>query len=99
MNGFTAFSVKPLRVTAGVGIVFSLIGLVALFYTVIDRLFIHPQMMAGYTALMSVLLIVGGLVLLSLGMIGEYVGRIYMCINNTPQYVICETTDEKRESH
>ena len=99
MNGFTAFSVKPLRITAGVGIVFSLIGLVALIYTVVDRLFIHPQMMAGYTALMSVLLIVGGLVLLSLGMIGEYVGRIYMCINNTPQYVISETTDEKRESH
>lgn len=99
MNGFTAFSVKPLRITAGVGIVFSLIGLAALIYTIVDRLFLHPQMTAGYTALMSVLLIVGGLVLLSLGMIGEYVGRIYMCINNTPQFVISETTDEKRESH
>ena len=91
MNGFTAFSVKPLRLTAGVGTVFSLIGLGLLIFTIVDRL-LHPDMAPGYTALMSVLLIVGGLVLLSLGLIGEYVGRIYMCINNTPQFVISEST-------
>ena len=95
MNGFTAFSVKPLRITAAVGVVFSLIGLGLLIFTIVDR-FVHPEMVAGYTALMSVLLIIGGLVLLSLGMIGEYVGRIYMCINNTPQFVIRETTEDKQ---
>ncbi len=95
MNGFTAFSVKPLRITAGVGIVFSLIGLGLLIFTIIDR-FVHPDIVAGYTALMSVLLIIGGLVLLSLGMIGEYIGRIYMCINNTPQFVIRETTEDNK---
>lgn len=97
MNGFTAFSVKPLRITATIGTTFSLIGLVLLIYTIVDRLS-RPDMVPGYTALMSILLIIGGLILISLGLIGEYVGRIYMCINNTPQFVISETT-AKREEH
>ena len=87
MNGFTAFSVKPLRLTAGAGVLFSGLGMIGLLYTVVYY-FMHPTVQPGYTALMSVLLIIGGLVLLSLGLIGEYVGRIYMCINNTPQYVV-----------
>lgn len=87
MNGFTAFSVKPLRLTAGIGMFFSGVGVLGVIYTVVMKL-LEPSIAAGYSSLMSVLLIIGGLTLLSLGLIGEYVGRIYMCINNTPQYVI-----------
>ena len=89
MNGFTAFSVKPLRISSAVGAFFSILGFGGVIYTIIHKI-LHPEIAAGYSSLMSVILITGGLVLLSLGLIGEYVGRIYLCINSTPQYVVKE---------
>lgn len=98
MNGFTAFSVKPLRISAGIGVLFSGIGLIGIIYVIVDKL-LHPSISAGYSSLMAVLLIIGGLLLLSLGLIGEYVGRIYMCINATPQFIVRDTLNvEKEES-
>lgn len=89
MNGFTAFSVKPLRISTFIGIFFSFIGFLGMIYTVIHKI-TYPNIQAGYSSIMSVLLAIGGLVLFSLGLIGEYVGRIYMCISATPQFVIKE---------
>lgn len=90
MNGFTAFSVKPLRISATVGIISSALGLLGIIYVVVDKI-IHPEVAAGFSSLMAVLLLIGGLLLLSMGLIGEYVGRIYMCINATPQYIVRDT--------
>jgi len=87
MNGFTAFSVKPLRIATGFGLLVSIIGFFVTIYTVVDKL-LHPDIQAGYSALMSAILIIGGVLMILLGMIGEYIGRIYICINNSPQYVI-----------
>lgn len=96
MNGFTAFSVKPLRISAITGVFFAFLGLIGIIYTIINKI-MYPEIMAGYSSLMSVLLIIGGMLLLSLGLIGEYIGRIYLCINTTPQYVIKEITDKNSE--
>lgn len=96
MNGFTAFSVKPLRVSAGVGLFFSFAGFIGAVYTIIHKI-CYPEVAAGYSSLMSVLLIISGLLLLSLGLIGEYVGRIYLCINSMPQYVVKEILDHLEE--
>ena len=90
MNGFTAFSIKPLRVSAILGVLFTTIGVLGIIFTVVNKL-LHPEIMAGYSSLMTVLLIIGGVVMLSLGLIGEYIGRIYLCINTMPQFVIRET--------
>ena len=90
MNGFTAFSIKPLRVSAILGVVFTVIGVLGIIFTVVNKL-LHPEIMAGYSSLMTVMLIIGGIVMLSLGLIGEYIGRIYLCINTMPQFVIRET--------
>jgi undecaprenyl-phosphate 4-deoxy-4-formamido-L-arabinose transferase len=95
LNGFTAFSVKPLRIAVGLGAVISLIGFVAAIYTVIDKV-IHPDILPGYSALMSVLLIVGGIQMLLVGMLGEYLGRTYISINKSPQYVVKEARNVKR---
>ena len=56
-------------------------------YTVIHKL-LHPQVAIGYSSLMSVLLFVGGMLMFMLGLIGEYVGRIYISLNNSPQFVV-----------
>lgn len=95
-NGFTAFSVKPLRISTVLGAICALIGFVFGIATIINKL-IHPEMQAGYSSTMAVLLFIGGMIMMMLGMIGEYIGRIYICINNSPQYVIRETVNIDKE--
>lgn len=87
LNGFTAFSVQPLRLGIYLGALSAFFGFVYGVYTIIDKL-LHPLMPMGYASTMAVLLFMGGLILMILGLIGEYVGRIYICINQSPQYVI-----------
>lgn len=87
MNGFTAFSVKPLRISSIIGVLLALIGFVVGLIIIIRKL-INPEIAAGYTSSMSMQLFIGGLILMVLGLIGEYIGRIYICLNNSPQYII-----------
>lgn len=90
LNNFTAFSVKPLRFATMCGITTSIIGFLWSIYTVIRKLIV-PGIAVGYSSLMAVLLFVGGLIMFMLGLIGEYIGRIYISLNSSPQYVIRET--------
>lgn len=92
LNGFTTFSVKPLRMATILGVFCASIGFVFGVLTVVNKI-IHPNIQAGYSSIMSVLLFIGGMIMMLLGMIGEYIGRIYICINNSPQYVIRETVN------
>ncbi len=87
LNGFTAFSVVPLRMASFAGFLFSFAGFVFALSIVVRKL-LHPEMSAGYASMMSVVLFLGGVILLSLGLLGEYIGRIYICINKSPQYVV-----------
>ena len=92
MNGFTAFSVKPLRLASLAGVVCAFAGFAYGVWTVANKLFFHPEAPLGYSSLMSAVLFVGGVIMLILGLIGEYVGRIYICLNNSPQYVVSRET-------
>lgn len=96
MNGFTAFSVKPLQLGTYVGFFASLCGILFAIITVVRKLWINPNLEAGWSSTISVILFVGGIIMMMLGLIGEYVGRIYICINNSPQYVIKEMTGYKK---
>ena len=97
MNGLTAFSVKPLRVASICGMLFSIAGFIFGIITVIRKI-VTPDMLMGYSSMMAVLLFTTGLIMLMLGIIGEYLGRIYICINASPQYVIRNTINiEKNE--
>jgi undecaprenyl-phosphate 4-deoxy-4-formamido-L-arabinose transferase len=89
MNGFTAFSVKPLRIATFMGFFCAVLGFIMTGYTIVSRL-LRSDMLLGYSSTMAVLLFVGGMLMLMLGIIGEYIGRIYISINNAPQYVIRE---------
>lgn len=98
VNGFTAFSVKPLRISTVLGALCALVGFVYGLVTIIRKI-IEPDILMGYSSLLAVLLFVGGMIMLMLGMIGEYVGRIYICINNSPQYVIRDTINIEKEDN
>lgn len=92
-NGFTSFSVKPLRIASFVGIIMSFIGFIYGFYVVVNKI-MNPDVLLGYASTMAVLLFIGGILMLTMGMIGEYIGRIYITMNKIPQYVISEIVSE-----
>lgn len=97
INGFTAFSVKPLRVATVLGIICAILGGGFAVYGIIRKLMV-PTVPMGYTSIITILLVVGGIIMMLLGMIGEYVGRIYLCINTSPQYVIRQVTKRENQS-
>ncbi len=93
-NGFTAFSIKPLRIATVIGVLCAGGGFLYGIYTIVKRLLL-PDVQAGFSALMSMLVFMGGMIMLMLGLIGEYIGRIYISMNNSPQYVIREIIKEE----
>lgn len=96
MNGFTAFSVKPLRLATFLGFIVAVVGFVFALFIII-RKFVSPEIVAGYSSIMAAMLLIGGIIMLLLGLIGEYIGRIYISINNSPQYVIRSQYNSKVE--
>ena len=86
-NGFTAFSTKPLRMATVSGFVFAALGFLYGIYTIIKK-FVNPAVPVGFSSLMSAIMLIGGMLMLMLGLIGEYIGRMYICINNAPQFVV-----------
>lgn len=96
-NGFTAFSVKPLRVATVSGAACAFVGFLYGIYTIIKKIFINPPgLVTGFSALMSVLVFMGGMLMLMMGLVGEYMGRMYISMNNSPQFVIREMTGERK---
>ncbi len=94
-NGFTAFSVKPLRIATMTGTFFALCGFAYGIYTIIKKIFIQPpDLVVGFSALMSVIVFMCGMLMLMLGLVGEYLGRVYVSMNNSPQYVIREVVGD-----
>lgn len=94
-NGFTAFSVKPLRIATAIGSICSVGGFIYGLYTIIKRL-VNPDVVVGFSALMSAVVFFGGMIMLMLGLIGEYIGRIYISMNNSPQYVVREALNMEK---
>ena len=96
LNGFTAFSIRPLRWSVILGGISSIIGFVMAVILIIRKLVLMDDVGAGWTSIIAVILIMSGIVLAVLGMIGEYIGRIYLCINHTPQYVVRDIINSDR---
>ena len=97
INGFTNFSVKPLRVAILFSVIFSLVAIIMTVILVINKL-TNPTVPIGWTSMIILLLIIGAIISFLLGLIGEYVGRIYMAINNNPQFVIREVMKNEKEN-
>ncbi len=96
VNGFTAFSVTPLRISMVMGMGSAVIGFIYLIYVIVNK-FINPSVPLGWSSTTAILLLLGGMILFVLGMIGEYLGRVYISLNNAPQYVVKEETGGKDE--
>lgn len=90
LNGMVNFSIVPLQLSSLLGVLFSSIGFLTGIILVIRKL-LNPNILMGYTSLITVILFIGGLLMIMIGLMGEYVGRMYLTLSDQPQYEIRET--------
>lgn len=92
LNGITSLSVKPIRFITAFGFVVALISIVGIIWSVITSL--TGNSVAGWSSTVSIICFLGGIQLISLGIIGEYIGKIYLETKQRPRYIIAETTED-----
>lgn len=96
VNGITSLSIKPLHFITGMGLLATLGSIVMSIISIVE--WMHGLTVPGYTTTLIVTLIMGGLILLSLGIIGEYIGKIYMESKGRPRYIIDSVIWKKNSS-
>jgi polyisoprenyl-phosphate glycosyltransferase len=94
VDGITSFSYKPLKIGIGLGLLLSAFSFCFLLFVFISRLFNLVIMEPGYASLMCVILFFFGIVLIMLGILGEYIARIFEEVKGRPLYIICDKTGE-----
>ena len=87
INGITSFTTAPLRISSYAGVIISLLAFIYIIFLVIRTLFFGTDL-AGYPSMMAVILFLGGVQLLTIGIIGEYVGRIFVESKRRPLYFV-----------
>ena len=85
-EGITSFSVKPIHMVLIVGLLFACMGIIMALYALISRIAGHA--VAGWTSIMISIWLIGGVQLIALGLIGEYVGKVYTEVKRRPRYII-----------
>lgn len=91
INGITNLSTKPIRIITTAGILVSIISFIVIIWVIIGL--INGTTVQGWASTLGILSFIGGLQLFSLGIIGEYIGKIYMETKHRPRYIISERTD------
>lgn len=99
MKMATSFSVFPLRVAIYLGFSLGILSVLMVLFIVIAKLAQQPDFPEGWASLIATVLLVGGIQTLCIGMVGEYLGRTYLKINNKPQFVIGTTTWATENGH
>jgi polyisoprenyl-phosphate glycosyltransferase len=94
VHGITSFSYKPLKLGIGLGLALSILSFCFLLFVFISRLFNLVIMEPGYASIMCVILFFFGIVLIMLGIIGEYIARIFEEVKGRPLYILCDKTGE-----
>ncbi len=97
MSSFTNFTMKPLRFATAAGGLIAFAGFAYGIYLIIRKL-IMPDVALGFTSIMAVMLFLGGMIMIMLGLLGEYIGRTYMTISSMPQYVVREQLNAKESA-
>ena len=94
-DGITSFSIKPIRIITGLGFSIFILSLIALIYSLIVKFMGHTE--TGWTSLTISIWMIGGIQLLSLGVIGEYIGKIYNETKHRPRFIISDELIENNE--
>ena len=93
-DGITSLSIRPIRIITGLGVVISLVAFALIVYALVS--YFTGNVVSGWASSLIVTCFLGGIQLISLGVIGEYVGKIYMETKARPRFIISERTDEDK---
>jgi hypothetical protein len=94
LNGITSLSIKPIRIITILGFIVAIISGAGVLWSVITALL--GKTVAGWASTVSIVCFLGGIQLLSLGVIGEYIGKVYLEVKNRPKYIIAERTETEK---
>ena len=94
-DGITSLSNKPIRLISMTGILVSLLGFIGIIWAVIAH--IIGQTVAGWASMICAMFFIGGIQLICIGVLGEYIGKIYMEVKHRPRYIISKRTTDERE--
>ena len=94
-NGITSLSVKPLRIISGLGLFVSLLSFIGILWAVIAHF--AGVTALGWASMICVVCFMGGIQLISLGVIGEYIGKIYLEVKHRPRYIISDRTEDEKD--
>lgn len=95
-DGVTSLSIRPLRMIASLGIIVSILSFIGVIWAFSAQIMGHA--VAGWASMVCIVCFMGGIQLICLGVIGEYIGKIYLEVKERPRYIISERTSDKEES-
>ena len=95
LNMFLNFSILPLRISTAAGLLFSGVGFLGTLYVVVDH-YLEGTPTHGWSSLMFAILLFSGVQLLTLGIAGEYLGRLYLTSNKRPQFIVRNIVNQKQ---
>lgn len=95
-DGITSLSVKPIRFITGIGLIISLFSFIGVIWSII-MYFMHNSV-TGWASTTCIICFIGGVQLISLGVLGEYIGKIYLETKARPRYIISERTEDSEEN-
>ena len=98
-DAITSFSYKPLKLASYVGLLLSALSFIYLLLVLLQKLFIKESTIQGWASILAVNLFFNGIVLIILGIIGEYIGRIYDEAKGRPLYVVRQVENIKKSIH
>lgn len=90
-DGITSLSIKPLRMITSLGLIVSVISFIAAIWAIVVQL--CGKTVAGWTSMTCIICFLGGIQLICSGVLGEYIGKIYMEVKHRPRYIISERTE------
>ncbi len=96
IDGITSLSIKPLRMISALGIIMAILSFIGVIWSIVSRFFGFT--VAGWASMVAILCFVSSVQLISVGVIGEYIGKIYMEVKKRPRYIVSERTyDDEQE--
>lgn len=94
LDSFVSFSVVPLRFASFLGILTAFLGFITGLGLIIQKI-VNPHIALGYTSIMAAILFVGGMLMIMLGLLGEYIGRMFIVMAQAPQFVVRDVVNKE----
>jgi dolichol-phosphate mannosyltransferase len=97
LDGVTGFSTMPLQLITRLGFLASILSVIGIVYVLVTRIFFAELTLPGWAVTMIAILFMGGIQLITLGVMGTYIGRIYSEVQNRPRYIVADFISEEDE--